>query len=311
MNLHQPYVEPIRAASRRLVRELGFLRGSLAGTALAPSAVHALIEIGAHGSLRASVLARELRLEKSSVSRLVRKLMGAGAVKEKPGAADGRTKDLALTAKGQRILAGIHDYARTQVSRALERLPKHKYPTIVHSMNLYAAALADADAAGGPVCIETGYEPTALASCIDMHAAYYARAHGFDRPFEVAVAGGLAEFFGRIDNTGNHFWRAMQDGRNVGTIAIDGEHLGPGVAHLRWFIVDDGLRGRGVGAMLLNAALGFCDRRKFSETHLWTFRSLDAARHLYEAHGFVLAEERPGGQWGKTVMEQRFVRKRP
>ena len=55
----------------------------------------------------------------------------------------------------------------------------------------------------------------------------------------------------------------------------------------------------------------FCDRRKFAETHPWTFRGLDAARHLYEAHGFVLAEERSGKQWGKTVMEQRFVRRRP
>lgn len=38
-----PLVEPIRDASRRLVRKLGLMRDTLAGTGLPPSAVHALI----------------------------------------------------------------------------------------------------------------------------------------------------------------------------------------------------------------------------------------------------------------------------
>ncbi len=68
------------------------------------------------------------------------------------------------------------------------------------------------------------------------------------------------------------------------------------------------MRGTGVGRQLLSAALAFCDERGFAATHLWTFRGLDAARRLYEDNGFALAEERPGNQWGKKVMEQRFVR---
>lgn len=37
------------------------------------------------------------------------------------------------------------------------------------------------------------------------------------------------------------------NGRIVGSVAIDGEDLAPGEAHLRWFILDDGCRGHGVG----------------------------------------------------------------
>ena len=40
-----------------------------------------------------------------------------------------------------------------------------------------------------------------------------------------------------------------------------------------------------------------------------TFKGLDAARHLYEAAGFKLAEESEGRQWGSVVVEQRFVRR--
>ncbi len=58
---------------------------------------------------------------------------------------------------------------------------------------------------------------------------------------------------------------------------------------------------------MLERALAFADAR-FEQTYLWTFKGLDAARHLYESHGFELAEEAPGRQWGAAVTEQRFVR---
>ena len=71
-------IEPVRDASRRLVRELGFMRSTLAGTDLPPSAVHALIEIGAGGATTATELCRRLNLEKSSVSRMIGKIGGGG-----------------------------------------------------------------------------------------------------------------------------------------------------------------------------------------------------------------------------------------
>ncbi len=64
------------------------------------------------------------------------------------------------------------------------------------------------------------------------------------------------------------------NGRIVGSVAIDGEDLAPGEAHLRWFILDDGCRGHGVGKKLLTEAMRFCDSLGFSAVHLWTFNSL-------------------------------------
>lgn len=316
-------IEPVRVASRRLVRELGFMRTYLAGTTMPASSVHALLEIDARGSLLASELTALLVLEKSSVSRMLGKLVAAGALREDAGGPDRRTKRLSLSLAGQALVADIHAFARGQVARALGRLEPGQCQTVVEGLQLYAQALAsdrsagtqaapDRDASAEPapsVTVEAGYEPGVLARCVEMHALYYARRVGFGRVFEATVAGGLAEFSGRLEHDGNQLWRATQAGRVVGTIAIDGEDMGPGVAHLRWFIVDDGLRGGGVGRRLLAAALAFCDRHGFPEIHLWTFRGLDAARRLYEAHGFALVEERPGTQWGDEVMEQRFVRR--
>ncbi len=153
-----------------------------------------------------------------------------------------------------------------------------------------------------------GYQTGLIGRITEMHARYYAEASGFGRTFESGVAGSLAEFCGRLDSGRNAVWCLVRDRAIVGSIAIDGEDLGPGLAHLRWFIIDPTLRGAGQGGKLLDAALSFADHQGFPETHLWTFAGLDTARHLYETRGFALAEERRGTQWGSEVLEQRFVR---
>ncbi|CZT34826.1 bifunctional helix-turn-helix transcriptional regulator/GNAT family N-acetyltransferase [Rhizobium sp. 9140] len=306
-------IRSIRDASRGLVRELGFLEPTLAGTDLAPSGVHALIEIEAHSAMTASVLCTLLGLEKSSVSRLVRKLVDAGEVREESSHGDGRSKCLSLTTKGQGTVAAIHAFATSQVSAALSRMEVADRLTVLTGLRTYTDALhagrTDAPGIERPgITIESGYRSGIIGRSAEIHAAFYRRV-GFGAYFEAQVAAGLAAFVQRLDKPVNGLWSAVESLRIVGTVAIDGEDLGAGLAHLRWFIVDDGQRGGGAGRRLLSEALSFCDRLGFRETHLWTFRGLDAARHLYEANGFVLDDEQPGRQWGEEVTEQRFVRK--
>ncbi|WP_426037875.1 bifunctional helix-turn-helix transcriptional regulator/GNAT family N-acetyltransferase [Cypionkella sp. TWP1-2-1b2] len=307
-------IEAIRRAARLLVRELGFMGGDFAGGDLSPSAVHALIEIAASGVTAGGVTARDLgfllHLEKSSVSRMLRKLVVGGDVEEQVGG-DGRVKILALTEAGQRRVMAIHAFARAQVSAALARLQPGQERVVLEGLQLYAEALSAAVAyspALPAVEIAAGYRSGLIARITQMHALYYAQNSGFGQRFESVVAGGLAGFSDRLDSPRNAIWAALRGGEIVGSIAIDGEDPGVNLAHLRWFITDGAVQGSGAGRRLLAAALDFVDAQGFEATHLWTFSGLSAARHLYEAHGFELVEERPGQQWGKEVLEQRFVR---
>jgi len=159
--------------------------------------------------------------------------------------------------------------------------------------------------------IVSGYQPGCLGRIVQMHGTYYAQAHRFGLPFEAKVARELAEFAQRLDHPLNRLWLALDDaGDCVGSLAIDAQDLGPSIAHLRWFILGDNSRGKGVGRDLLEQAVLHCDQAGLSTIQLWTFRGLDAARHLYESAGFVLAEEHSGAQWGTLVSEQRFERRR-
>lgn len=152
-----------------------------------------------------------------------------------------------------------------------------------------------------------GYVPGAIGRVAELHAAYYGKAWGFGLYFEAKVATELSLFLQRLDPATDGFWTAVRDGRVEGAIAIDGANAGAQGAHLRWFILSDALRAQGVGNRLLREALAFCRQRKFPRVFLWTFQGLEPARHLYEKSGFRLAEQIEGEQWGKRVLEQRYV----
>lgn len=313
------FIDEIRSASRQLVREWGFLHTTLASTPYPPSAVHALVEIGAAGSLTAVEIAQLLGLEKSSVSRMLQKLVAAGELREQLHPDDARSKQLSLTPQGRRTLNTIHRHSRDQVAGALRQLAPAHQSAVKAGLTHYARALVGertgtVAAATAVPEIVSGYRPGVVGRIAEMHASYYAQTYQFGQFFESKVATGAAEFVGRLvqgTHPGNGLWTVSEDQRIIASVAIDAEDLkdmDKGAAHLRWFIVDSTVRSSGLGRRLLQQALDFCDAQQMPRIHLWTFRGLDAARHLYESLGFQLAEEWTGTQWGSEVQEQHFVR---
>jgi len=155
--------------------------------------------------------------------------------------------------------------------------------------------------------IVAGYVPGAIGRVAELHANYYGKAWDFGLYFEAKVASELSEFLRRFDPGRDGFWTANRGGRVEGSIAIDAARASAEGAHLRWFILSGALRGLGIGNRLMQEAVGFCREREYACVFLWTFQGLEQARHLYEKFGFRLAEQIEGEQWGKRVLEQRYV----
>lgn len=159
--------------------------------------------------------------------------------------------------------------------------------------------------------IVNGYLPGAIGRITELHANYYYRHAGFGLYFEGKVASELSEFLQSYEANHDGLWLLTCDGVIEGSIVIDGAHAKEKDAHLRWFILSERLRGSGCGNALMKAAMEFCENRGYERIYLWTFDGLNAARHLYEKHGFQLAEERRGVRWGAEVNEQCFESRRP
>lgn len=157
--------------------------------------------------------------------------------------------------------------------------------------------------------IVPGYLPGTIGAVAALHARYYAEQHGFGSFFEAKVAREMAEFVARFDPMHDGLWLAVDRGRIEGSLVIDGSESDDGehrTGHLRWFIIGDNLRGKGVGKRMIETAMAFCGRTGIRRTYLTTFAGLDAARSLYERAGFRLVHEARGRTWGRAATEQRF-----
>lgn len=311
--LTTPRIDKMRSAARHIVRELGFMQKGLAGTELSPSAVHTIIELGYGTVTNASGLGGLLHLEKSSVSRLVQKLENEGLIEVGSDTIDKRSHVLSLTQDGQRLLGKVEGFARRQLCSALDVLSASKVAQIETGLVLFAKALSaknrPALTAVKDVEVHQGYRPGVIASVAHLHASFYSENYGFGAVFERKVATEMSEFMARIDKPMNTTFSAYLEGELLGSVSLDGEDLGQGVSHLRWFIVSPAAQGMGIGKLLIGKATEFVDQQAFDLTRLWTFKGLDAARYLYEKHGFALTRETPGTQWGTEVIEQEFARK--
>lgn len=312
---HAELVSGIRSASRELVRHWGFLGKSVAGSDLSGSAAHAVLEIGRNDGISARDLSVRLQLEKSTVSRLIKSLVQRGEVAEVASVRDGRAKHLHLTDQGRSTLHGIDRTAESQVVRALARLDPDAQLRVLTGLTDYAGALGSVDpmpvAGTDGVEIGRGYMDGLIGRVTQICAVRIQKDYPFGATFETKIALGMAEFAPRMDRPQNGIWWARIGDQVVGSITIDGENLGDGIAHLRWFALTEGTSGAGIGSRLLDAAITHCDDYGFQEIHLWTLKGLDAARSLYERRGFTLVKEYPGDQWGAEVVEQKFVRCHP
>lgn len=348
-------IPSLRAASRKLVREWGFLRPTLAGTNLSPVAVHCLIEIGDRSPRAVSELSTELRVSPDDLGPVVTELLASGNIAAVQCSSyptctieEGQEKEddqYSLTPAGQAMLSRINAYAQNQVAKALQVAHPAFGTDITTALGLYAAALetarlvqANANPTSelspiaaiprsraltppGPtpssssVRIVTGYLPGLLGRTLEMHATYYWGLVGWGKEFESDLGTAIADLIKRLDNPLNQVWSVVRtishqspggDGsprereRIEGVIFVDGEIAGEkGVARIRAFIIDDAVRGMGLGKRLVGEAMKFVRDTGFRECRLTTMRQLALAIRLYEREGFVEAGQEWETQWEK------------
>ncbi|KAK4143271.1 uncharacterized protein C8A04DRAFT_12528 [Dichotomopilus funicola] len=347
-----PVRDPIlqlREASRKLVREWGFLRPTPVPFPLSPAAVHCLIEIGDYGWRAFPDLCTELNVSPAQASRMLVELVSAGLVRrERQGSSAARNDETyVLTASGEKTLAEINTYARDQVAKALAAAPPGVSAVdFTKAFQAYGAALERSRPVGDTptpdltpsatpevpssllpapptVSLVTGYRPGLLARSLEMNVEYYYPRNGWGRKFEVVLSASLGDVLDRLGNPVNQVWSAVTttpssepgappQERTVGTIYVDGECPGrPNVARLRGFIVDGSARGLGVGKKLLDAAMKFIKDGGFTECFLTTQASLTVARKLYEREGFVNVKEDWYEGFGPGTQQVTYVWHRP
>jgi GNAT superfamily N-acetyltransferase len=164
--------------------------------------------------------------------------------------------------------------------------------------------VADGDAS---IVIRTADSPGDLGWMVMAHGEVYAAQFGWDTDFEALVARIVADHAVAHEPALERAWIAEVDGERAGCVLLvsgDRAH----VAQLRILLVTPAARGHGVGALLVDSCLGFArDTGYYRQVTLWTNDVLAAARRIYEAAGFVLADQEPHHSFGQDLVGQNWV----
>jgi len=126
----------------RFVRDFGLHQPDRTpcGQPLPVSEAHAMVEIAREGRLRQVELTRRLRLEKSTVSRLVTILERRGWVRRQAAGDDGRGILLELTEAGHTAAARQADARRDRLTALLARIPDDQRAAVVLALQTLAEA---------------------------------------------------------------------------------------------------------------------------------------------------------------------------
>ena len=114
------------------------------GQPLSVSEAHALTELQKDGGLTASDLAKRLRLEKSTVSRLIAQLEKRGWVERRPHPKDGRASALYLSQQGQHVAGQVVTARHDKLTRLFDALPESERAAVIGALSTLTEALDEA-----------------------------------------------------------------------------------------------------------------------------------------------------------------------
>jgi DNA-binding MarR family transcriptional regulator len=142
----QQDVEQIRALVQQFVRRFGLIvaRRTPCGFPVSPSYAHALMLLHRRSregqTTLQTDLAGTLGIDKSNVARLCERMVKAGHAVQTVPAEDGRSRAVALTAKGIRLAERIEIGSRDRFAALTASIPQQRRGAVI-------AALADLNAA--------------------------------------------------------------------------------------------------------------------------------------------------------------------
>jgi putative acetyltransferase len=292
--------QPLRHASRQVVRELGVLAPTFGPLGVSHSACHMLMELEMKGPIGLVDLAEVLRLDKSTASRMVSTLEHKGLVRVEGHAGDRRKISISLTDQGYEDVKVLHQIANRQVEDAIGLLSEEDRSAVLNGMSLYAKALRRARVSRETrVRLIEPQDDQAVAGVIREVMLSYS----LNKPGSALLDPEVSQMYRAYSEPRSAFFVAERAGRVVGGGGIAPLVGGDGtVCELRKMYLLPEARGYGFGQKILDKCLEAAREFGFRSCYLETLLEMKEAHRLYERNGFKQTCQ-PQGNTGHFICE--------
>ena len=297
----QTRIEAVRRFNRFFTRRIGVLREGLLHTPYSLTEARVLFEISHRAEVTASDLSRELGLDPGYLSRILARLEQQGLIDKVRSETDARRRLLSLTPRGEDAFSLLDSRSREEVAEMLGELSEGDQRRLLEAMRTIEGILDKSFKFSEPFFLRQ-HEPGDMGWVVHRHGVLYAQEYGWDERFEALVAQIVADFINNYDPAKERCWIAEMGGERVGCVFVvrsSGE-----VAKLRLLLVEPKARNLGLGTRLVEECTRFARRSGYTTLVLWTNSVLEAARHIYEEHGFKLVEEEEHRSFGHNLVGQ-------
>lgn len=310
-------IAAVRRFNRDHTRLVGALDEGLLSSPYSLPQVRVLYEIANTPDVSAADLTRILRIDPGYLSRLVKGLEEAGLVRRDPVPGNAKRLVLKLTDEGAETFAGLNAASASEVEALLAPLPEDRQCRLVGAMETIAKILHHDGPQEEPNIMRAPAEPFRLRDPVpgDMgwithrHGVLYWQEYRWDWRFEALVAEIVGSFAANFQPEWERCWVAERDGPDgpevIGSVFLVRES--DDVAKLRLLYVEPSARGMKLGRALVQACIAFARAKSYRRMTLWTNDVLTAARRIYEAEGFQLAEEEPHHSFGHDLVGQNWT----
>jgi len=297
-------VRDIRAFSRFYTDIIGLLDQHLLDSSYSLAEVRILYELYNGGEMQASNLMELMRIDKSYLSRLLKKLEKEELIGRLRSDKDGRAVVLSLTAKGRKEFEGLDHASDRQITNLLAPLADSQKQAMAAEMRSIMRALKPEKPMLDDISIRNELRPGDLGYVAYLHGDLYSRECGYGLNFEAYVLESMGEFAHQYNPEKDRIWVCEHEHKIIGFLAAvnRGDQ-----AQLRYFIFQPEYRGIGLAKKLMDEFMAYLKEQGFTKAYLWTSNEQQVAIALYKKYGFYLAEEKVTRSFDKELVEQRYV----
>lgn len=277
--------------SRTLVRELGVMDKWVSETQLSPQQAHSLIELS-NRPMTGLALSSVLKIDKSSVSRILQGLNNRGLIDVQSNPDDGRSMLNQITAEGLEVLADLEQKANLYNAKILQQLANDEYEQLIQSMKKYASAIRSVERQNARTITIRPIEERDNTAIAEIILAVFGEYGLLDREgfsFSDPALYRLSEVY---HQKGSGYWVVELDGVVSGGVGI--APMNDGYCELQKLYFLPTVRGMGIARRMTISALEFARAQGYHSCYLESTAELKQSLKLYQSLGFEYITDRIG-----------------